>query len=105
MRNDEKGRKNAEILRKAMQRHTLETVSAFAGGSISLISRWFGESAEVLGRALAYIGLKVVPVEMLCVNPDTYQAYRTLAEQHVLDERARHQRERVFEATLFEDPE
>lgn len=102
---DGKARKNAEVIREAMQSRTYDELANYAGGSVSLMGRWFGEAADVLGRALAYLGLKVVSTDVFCVSRETYQAYQQLAEEHVMQNRARRRREERFEHVLFEDPE
>ena len=102
---DARARKNTEIILAQMREHTLGPISKFAGVSDSLISRWFAEAVDALGKALAYIGLKVVPADYQCVSKETYLAYQTLAEEHVMQNRARRAREQMFEAALQEDPE
>lgn len=41
------------------------------GVSEATISRWKSEQAEQCAKALALLGLKVVPVEFECYKPDT----------------------------------
>lgn len=102
---DGMARKNEDALRAAMQSHTYDELATVAGGSVSLHGRWFGESADVLARALACLGLKVVPAHKFCVPRETYLAYMQLAEEHVLANRRRRMEVERAEALLFEDPE
>ena len=102
---DERARKNTQVILQAMQDNTQGLVAKFAGVSDSTISRWFAEGVDALGKALAFIGLKIVPSEYQCVSPETYHAYQILAEEHVMQNRARRAKERMFETALQEDPE
>lgn len=102
---DGRARKNTETILQAMRGTTLGAMAKYSGVSDSTLSRWFSESVGALGKALAFMGLKVVPVDMFCVSERKFLAYEALAEEHFMAERARRARAKAFEMTLHEDVE
>ena len=79
----ERARKNARILGKHIEAAGLEPTAAFAGASKSTMGAWFNENRDVMGKALAFMGLKVVPVDMRCYDPEQIEAIFTLAKTSV----------------------
>lgn len=79
----ERARKNARILGKHIEAAGLEQTAAFAGIGKSTVGAWFNENRDAMGKALAFIGLKVVPVDMRCYDPEQIEAIFTLAKTSV----------------------
>lgn len=102
---DGRARKNTEIILQSMRATTLGAIAKYSGISDSTLSRWLSENIVGLGKVLAFLGLKVVPMTMFCVSERKYLAYEALAEEHFLAVRARRAREQAFEQTLHEDVE
>ena len=79
----ERARKNARILGKHIEAAGIEPTAAFAGIGKSTVGAWFNENRDAMGKALAFVGLKVVPVDMRCYDPEQIEAIFTLAKTSV----------------------
>ena len=55
-------------------------IARYAGVSDSTVSAWFQKNADAMGKALAYMGFKVVPQEMKCYDPDYIDSIFKLAK-------------------------
>lgn len=55
------------------------------GCSEATISRWKSEQAEQCAKALATLGLKVVPIEMRCYPPKVIGAILELAKERLAE--------------------
>lgn len=95
-------RENVGFLRKHVRRKTHADIAHYAGGSESMVHRWFSTGVDTLGKGLAFIGLKVVPDDYCVVSRETYESYQILAEQHVMANREARQRERFIDNTAVE---
>lgn len=76
----ERARKNARVLGQRVEACGIEPVADASGVGKSTISAWFNINRDALGRALAAMGLKVVPVSMQCYDPKQIEALHTLAQ-------------------------
>jgi len=79
----DRARKNARILGRHVAEVGIIETANFAGIGKSTIAAWFNENRDAMGRALAYMGLKVVPANMRCYDPAEIEAILTLARQSV----------------------
>lgn len=79
----ERARKNARIIGRHIDDAGLQPVADFAGISKSTVGAWFNENRDAMGKALAFMGLKVVPVTMKCYDPAEIEAILTLARNSV----------------------
>jgi hypothetical protein len=80
----ERARKSAVTILRAMQEPGRQVAIATAAGvSESTISRFKSEQIDQFCVFLAHAGLKVVPVEMQCFQPEKIQALLTLAKDHL----------------------
>jgi hypothetical protein len=68
-----------------LQGGNAEAVAAAIGVSPSTISRLKSDHLETLCAVLARAGLKVVEVERICVDADTYRAVSHLASKAMAD--------------------
>lgn len=60
------------VLQRLQEPGTAVSVAAAMGASEATVSRIKNERMEDCLRLLAHLGLKVVPAEFKCVNPDAY---------------------------------
>lgn len=77
----ERGRKNARILGRHIEQAGCVPTADFAGISKSTVSAWFSENRDAMGRALAFMGLKVVPVDKRCYDAAEIEALLALARK------------------------
>lgn len=55
------------------------------GTSEATVSRWKSEQLEHCAKALAILGLKIVPIEMRCMDPKKIGAILELAKSHLAE--------------------
>lgn len=80
----ERARKTVQLVLQRMQEPaTGIAVAASMGVSESTVSRIKTERLEEVALFLAVLGLKVVPAEFKCVNPDAY-AFLTATHEKVM---------------------
>jgi hypothetical protein len=81
---DERTRKAMQVVLQRLQEPGTALAAALAmGTSESTISRIKTERMEEVLRLLAHLGLKVVPADYKCVNPDAY-AFLTATHEKVM---------------------
>lgn len=71
------------VLQHLQEPGTAVSVAAAMGVSEATVSRIKNERMEECLRLLAHLGLKVVPQEFKCVNPDAY-AFLTSTHEKVM---------------------
>lgn len=76
----ERARKNSRVLGQRVEACGIETVAAATGIGKSTVAAWFNQNRDALGRALAAMGLKVVPVSVQCYDPKQIEALLTMAQ-------------------------
>ena len=82
----ERARKASSVILQRVQRDaTQAAVAAAMGVSESTISRLLSEHLDKLSLVLAHAGLKVVPVERVCVDPQMYEAMTRIASKAMAD--------------------
>lgn len=64
----ERARKNTRLLLRRAKDVGQIHIADYAGVSDSTISAWLSNNVEALGKALAAMGLKVLPEEVACVR-------------------------------------
>jgi len=79
----ERARKNARILGKHIEQAGCVPTAEFAGIGKSTVSSWFSEHRDAMGKALAFMGLKVVPVDKQCFDPAEVEALRAMAMKYM----------------------
>lgn len=84
----ERARKNARIIGKHIDDAGLQPTADFAGISKSTVGAWFNENRDAMGKALAFLGLKVVPATMKCYDPEEVGAIFALARARMRDMRS-----------------
>lgn len=82
---DERSRKNLKAILHGLSSVGQARLAEALGVSESTVSRWKAEQAEQCARALAALGLKVVPIEMRCFDPRKIDAILQLAKSHLAD--------------------
>lgn len=95
---DERTRKNESTILRALASAGLSAIALATDVNESTVSRWQGTDIPRFSKALAAMGLKVVPAEARCYQKDQIEAILTLA-------RASLERTRSADALLWEDPE
>jgi len=85
---DQHAQRNTTALVRRARDVGLVNIAAYAGVSDSLVSRWFSENADAMGKALALMGLKCVSVEKQCYDRDEINAIVTLARKRMGDVRS-----------------
>lgn len=65
---DETARKNATAILRAARSVGQMNIAEYAGITESMASRWCSENVDALGKALAAMGLKLVPSAAKCVK-------------------------------------
>ncbi len=74
------------ILQRAQRDATQAAIAAAMGVSESTMSRLLApDTLDKLTLMLAHAGLKVVPVERVCVDPVMYQAMTSIAAKAMSD--------------------
>lgn len=82
----ERARKIQRIVLQRVQRDASQAaVAAAMGVSESTVSRLLSEHLDKLAAVLAHAGLKVVPVERVCVDPSMYEAMTRIATRAMAD--------------------
>lgn len=83
----ERARKIACTVLRAVQRDaTQAAIAAAMGTSESTLSRMLApEHLDKMALMLAHAGLKVVPVERICVDPQIYEAMTRIATKAMSD--------------------
>lgn len=79
----ERARKNEAAILNGLSRAGQVNVAAAMNVSESTISKLKGEELRKLARLLAGCGLKAVPAEMQCFDPNTLQAVVQLAKERM----------------------
>ena len=93
----DRARKNSRTLGKAIDAAGIVPTAEAAGIGKSTVASWFNEHRDALGKALAHLGLKVVPVSVACYPPEQVEALFTMAQAHMRSMRSA--------ADLFEEVE
>mgnify|MGYP001577825827 CR=1 FL=1 len=76
----ERSRKMVSVVLQALQEPGRQVAAAAAmGASESTVSRLKNEHLENLTLLLAHIGLKIVPIDYVCVDKQTYESVAHLA--------------------------
>jgi len=75
-----RARKNYTQMLKALAERTQAAVALQLGCNESTVSRWKDGEFEKTARALAAMGLKVVPQDLECWPPNYIESLRTLAK-------------------------
>lgn len=65
---DETARKNTTAILRNSRSVGQINIADYAGITESMASRWCSENVDALGRALAAMGLKCVPLDAKCVK-------------------------------------
>ena len=83
----ERARKISAVILQRTQRDATQVALATAlGVSESTVSRMLApESLDKMAAMLAHAGLKVVPVERVCVDPQMYEAMTRIASRAMAD--------------------
>lgn len=83
----ERARKMSAIILQRVQRDaTQAAIAAAMGTSESTISRLLApDHLDKMAQMLAHAGLKVVPVERVCVDPRMYEAMTRIASKAMSD--------------------
>lgn len=81
----ERSRKNFTLILQRLSSLGQGSLAAGLGVSEASISRWKTEQAEQCAKALALLGLKVVPIEMRCFDPQRIGAILELAKAHLAE--------------------
>lgn len=68
---DERSRKNHSVILRRLASIGQASLAVALGVSEATISRWKSEQAEQCAKALAVLGLKVVPIEYECYKAET----------------------------------
>jgi hypothetical protein len=84
----ERARKiSALVLQRAQRDATQVALAAAMGVSESTVSRMLApESLDKLALMLAHVGLKVVPLERVCVDRQMFDAMSCIASRAMADE-------------------
>lgn len=77
----ERARANARMIGRHLDQAGLVPTADFCGMSKSWVHAMFSENRDAMGRALAFLGLKVVPASMKCYGPDEIAAIFELAKK------------------------
>lgn len=81
---DERARKAMHLVLQRLQEPGTALAAAVAmGTSESTVSRIKTERLEECLRLMAHLGLKVVPADFVCVNPDAYHFLTATHEKFV----------------------
>lgn len=80
---DQQARKNTSTLLRRARAVGHVNIAAYAGVTDTLVSRWFSENADAMGKALALMGLKCVSVDKRCFDPDEIDALVTMARKRM----------------------
>lgn len=94
----ERSRKILALIFQRLSSAGQARVAEAVGVSESTISKMKAGDLELVSRILSYCGLKVVPVEMRCFNPEKIGAILTLAKDNLANISGP-------EALTWEDPE
>ena len=96
---DERARKiHSTVLQALARPGAAAAIAACLGLSEATISRLKSEHLENFARLLAHAGLKVVPVEAVCVSAETYNSIAHIAGRAMA-------RPEVMQQLMFEDDE
>jgi|GEM_PF-4841274 len=68
MQRDETARKNTTAILKAARSVGQMNIAEYAGVTESMASRWCAENVDALGKAIAAMGYKLVPIHAKCVK-------------------------------------
>ena len=80
----ERARKITCIVLQRVQRNATQVaIAAAMGVSEATLSRLLSDHLDKFAGVLAHAGLKVVPVEVQCFQPDKVAALLTLARDHL----------------------
>lgn len=84
------------VLQRLQSETTQTAIAAAMGTSIATVNRTVNDHLAKLCLIMAHLGLKIVPVENVSVDPETYRAichiatkamsHREVAEQIVLED-------------------
>lgn len=77
----ERAQKNARILGKRMDEVGIVRVAEACGMSKSWVSAQFNENRDAQGKALAELGLKLVPIDKRCYDAAEIDALLALARK------------------------
>lgn len=77
--NQRANRMQSLVMQRLRDEAKLTAIAASMGVSTSTVSRLQSDHLEKLCQVIAHAGLKIVDVEHVCVDPDTYQALRHIA--------------------------
>jgi DNA-binding transcriptional regulator YdaS (Cro superfamily) len=80
---DERARKTLSLIFQRLSSVGQARLAEQLSLSEASVSRWKSEQAEVCAKALAALGLKVVPEEMRCYHPKKIDAILVLAKAHL----------------------
>lgn len=95
----ETARRNARLIGDRLSEAGIQPVADFAGIGKSTVHSWGSENRDALGRMLAFLGLKVVPVNMRCYDPEEVAALFAFAKKHM------HRMQSADDLSFDEDPE
>lgn len=77
---NERSRKNQSILLQRLAQTTQTTVALRLEVSESTVSRWVSKDLQTTAETLAALGVKVVPEEVKCFDPEHVERLRYFAE-------------------------
>lgn len=77
---DERARKNLSLILQRLSSVGQARLAESLNVSEATVSRWKAEQAEQFSKILAELGIKCVPIEMQCYQPDYIRAIFTLAQ-------------------------
>ena len=80
---DERARKIVALIFQRLSSVGQATLAEALGTSDPTISRWKTEQVEFTAKALAALGIKVVPLEMRCFDPQQISAILVLAKERL----------------------
>jgi len=82
----ERARKMTSTILQRVQRDATQAAIAVAMGiSAATISRFISDHLEKMTLILAHAGLKIVPIERVCVDPQMYEAMTRIASKAMAD--------------------
>lgn len=80
---EERARKNLRTIFQRLSSVGQARLAEQLSSSETSVSRWKTEQAEYVSKLLAALGLKVIPEEMKCFDPQKIDAILQFARDHV----------------------